>query len=672
MPLPRLAQKRWARWLGGILIIYALFALTAWRVVPFAVRRALREAPKALPGFDARIADASFDPFRLALTVRGFAFSHEKLGDLATCEEFYASAQPLDLLRLAIGLRELRLTRPRLIATISSEGRSALDYLPRSAPANPPAPAKSPFIPRLVVHHFKITRAALELESRLPNAPQKISADPIDFALENLSTLPTAEGSYSFDARTNHEENLHWSGQLSLRPLRLAGRIILKDIDASRESTAAPGLPIEIPSGRVDAYTDYELAYSENALSATLAGAHVAVRDLLWNLRASTTAPRGPFSIAAGPARLDLRVPLPLAPGAKATLSLNSPLAGCGMLSLRAAVAPQPLSGNIDLRVAGLPLAPFSPLTPPPTQVTIDSGAVSLNARVAISSGGSDISVEASLALDDFSISDRVSRRALARLSRFTIDNARASTQARTASIGRIGLIRPYLRLFRGRDGRTNIETALGVRLASAAAGGASAAPPPPAAAPSRGGTPWRARLGRFVLSGGKIVAQDEGVAPAFALAVQAASAELNNLSTDGRSTATFTSKGFVEKAPFLVSGSVRVSSAAAWIDASVKADGIQLPAFSPYAIKVIGYKLDKGTLDLDLAESLAGRRIESANQVILDQLTLGDKVDSPGALKVPVKLGIAILKDRNGVIDLAVPVSGSLDDPEFRLAPLI
>src|SRR5512144_2464821 len=133
-----LLKSPWTRRLGAAAGVYALFALVSLWGVPAAVRRALREVPKALPGFDARVADLSFDPLRLALTARGFAFSHEALGDLATCDETYASFQPLSLLRLAIGFRELRFTRPRLIATITPDGKSPLSYLPESPPSAAP------------------------------------------------------------------------------------------------------------------------------------------------------------------------------------------------------------------------------------------------------------------------------------------------------------------------------------------------------------------------------------------------------------------------------------------------------------------------------------------------------------------------------------------------------
>jgi hypothetical protein len=667
-------SKRWRRALAALAALYALFALAAWLAVPWAVRRALREVPKNLPGFDARIAEARFNPFKLALTVRGFALSHEKLGDLATCDEFYASVQPLDLLRLAVGLRELRLTRPRLVAVIAADGSSALSELPKSAPASPaPAKASAPFIPRLVIHRFTIERAALEFESRLPSAPQRLVADPIDLALENLSTLPDDKGSYAFSARTNRGETLAWNGQLSVRPPKLSGHVAAEGVDLSRETTAAPAAPVVIASGRLDASTDYEFSYADGALSAALTDGRLSVRDMMWNLRGSTAPARGPFALAVGPARVSARAPLPAAPGAKTTLTVETLVDGRGSVKLEASLAASPLTGGASLSVKDFPLAPFTPLGPPPTQVVVDSGSVSLDVKAALAPGGT-ADVEAGLSLDGFSLSDRASRRALVKLGRFAVSGARASTKTRTASIDRVSLERPTLRLFRGKDGLTNVEAALGVSFSSmSAAAPAASTAAASAAAPARPAAPaWRASLKRFSMSGGRTIVQDEAVAPAFALSVHDVSAELKNLTTDGRSTAAFESKGMVEAATFSVSGDVRLSSAAAWVNAKIKTDGVQLSAFTPYSIQVIGYKLDKGTLNLDLDEGLAVRRVQSRNKILVDQLTLGDKVDSPTAIKAPVKLGLAILKDRRGVIDLDVPIAGSLDDPQFRLLPVV
>jgi hypothetical protein len=64
--------------------------------------------------------------------------------------------------------------------------------------------------------------------------------------------------------------------------------------------------------------------------------------------------------------------------------------------------------------------------------------------------------------------------------------------------------------------------------------------------------------------------------------------------------------------------------------------------------------------------------KLQARNQIILNQLTFGDKIDSPDATKLPVLLAVALLKDRNGVIDLDLPISGSINDPQFSIGGLI
>ena len=61
-------------------------------------------------------------------------------------------------------------------------------------------------------------------------------------------------------------------------------------------------------------------------------------------------------------------------------------------------------------------------------------------------------------------------------------------------------------------------------------------------------------------------------------------------------------------------------------------------------------------------------RKLDSQNNIFIDQFTFGEKVESPQATSLPVKLAVALLKDRKGEIKLDLPVTGSLDDPKFSV----
>lgn len=105
-------------------------------------------------------------------------------------------------------------------------------------------------------------------------------------------------------------------------------------------------------------------------------------------------------------------------------------------------------------------------------------------------------------------------------------------------------------------------------------------------------------------------------------------------------------------------------------IKGSVK--DLELPPLSPYAAKYLGYAIERGKLNVEVGyEVLPSGQLTANNQFILNQLTLGDKIEGQGG-NLPVKLAIALLKDRNGVIDVQLPVSGSLSDPQFSVGSIV
>jgi hypothetical protein len=98
----------------------------------------------------------------------------------------------------------------------------------------------------------------------------------------------------------------------------------------------------------------------------------------------------------------------------------------------------------------------------------------------------------------------------------------------------------------------------------------------------------------------------------------------------------------------------------------------IELAPLSAYAVKYAGYGIQRGKLSLALKYGIENRKLSAENQIYLDQLTFGERVESPTATTLPVLLAVALLKDRNGVIDVNLPISGSLDDPQFSVAGII
>jgi hypothetical protein len=120
------------------------------------------------------------------------------------------------------------------------------------------------------------------------------------------------------------------------------------------------------------------------------------------------------------------------------------------------------------------------------------------------------------------------------------------------------------------------------------------------------------------------------------------------------------------------INGEVNVLSAALYSDLTMSFRNIELSIFNPYSGKWAGYDIAKGKLTTDMHYKVVDRKLDAEHHILIDQLEFGEKTASKDAVSLPVKLAVALLKDRNGVIDLPLPVTGSLDDPKFRLSGII
>jgi hypothetical protein len=165
----------------------------------------------------------------------------------------------------------------------------------------------------------------------------------------------------------------------------------------------------------------------------------------------------------------------------------------------------------------------------------------------------------------------------------------------------------------------------------------------------------------------------DFWIQPNYAVSVQSLNGSVVGLSSDPASRARLELEGKVDRyAPATIGGEVNLLSAALFTDIQMKFAGVEMTSVTPYSGRFAGYKIEKGKLTVDLSYHVENRQLIAKQKFVIDQLQLGEKVDSPDAVSLPLKLAVALLKDKNGVIDIDLPMTGSLDDPKFRIGPLV
>jgi hypothetical protein len=180
-------------------------------------------------------------------------------------------------------------------------------------------------------------------------------------------------------------------------------------------------------------------------------------------------------------------------------------------------------------------------------------------------------------------------------------------------------------------------------------------------------------RIRAVTIENGTTDFSDFSVEPNFSAAIFDLKGGVSGLTSDRASRAEVKLAGNVDRyAPVEISGQVNLLSAAVYSDLQMTFRNMELTTFNPYSGKYAGYSISKGKLTTELHYKIEDRKLDAKHHVVLDQLEFGAATESKSKVPLPVRLAAALLKDRHGVIDLNVPVSGSLDDPEFAVGPLV
>jgi Domain of Unknown Function (DUF748) len=356
-----------------------------------------------------------------------------------------------------------------------------------------------------------------------------------------------------------------------------------------------------------------------------------------------------------------------------------------GTVSLAGTIRPFASSGELALEVADLDLRPVGPYADTASPLRLAAGTLGVKARASwdASRAATRWTFAGDVRVDDFTLRHPRRDEDLVRWRSLELLGVNASS-ARRASLRVIRLTEPRLRAVVFEDGTTGLASpaapATGGDDGAPSGGGGGAEPAPSPAGPAEAARkapavppPWRTSVGLLQVRRGRISLTDRSTQPPVHTALTDLEARIVDLSSDPRSRSTVEVSARVDGAGSVTaSGTVNPLRQDAYTDLAIRSHAIDLTPLGPYAGKHVGYLIQKGKLDLELNWKVEERRLKSGNVIRFDQLTLGEETHSPEATSLPVRLLLAILTDKDGVILLDVPVDGDLDDPTFRLGRAI
>lgn len=359
------------------------------------------------------------------------------------------------------------------------------------------------------------------------------------------------------------------------------------------------------------------------------------------------------------------------------TIDKKGKLLGKGELQL------EPLGAQLAVELTDFSLPAIQPYLAEATAMTLHSGRLGVKGDVSYSAmpeSAPPLKFKGEVRVLDLKTTDQLVNEDFIKWRSLALTGIDFSQHPNKLNIERIVARQPYGKVVIAKDSSLNVTKVLSPQGTSAPEQGGTEAPADARVADSDKGSdgadakaafPMRIKTVQFI--DGSANFADYSIDPSFATGILELRGTVTGLSSDPASRAKVKLDGKVDKyAPVDISGEANLLSATKYTDLAMNFRNMELTTFNPYSGKFAGYNIGKGKLSTELKYLVEDRKLSASHHIVIDNLEFGDKTDSKDAAPIPLKLAVALLKDRHGIIDVNLPVSGTLDDPKFRLGPII
>ncbi len=352
-------------------------------------------------------------------------------------------------------------------------------------------------------------------------------------------------------------------------------------------------------------------------------------------------------------------------------LKLATEIGKQGSLSAEGQLALAPMQGQFDLTLQGIDLRLAQPYLTPFVHLELRSGLLASQLSVELEGTAPlALHVGGSAEISQLHTLDTIQERDFVKWRSLKLDGLDYS-YPNDLQIAGIDLEQPYARFIINPDLTTNINDLLVDK--SAPDPEQSAPPATQPDTPQAPASPFALRIGGIRIADGSANFSDLSLRPPFITAIQQLEGQIGTLDNRQHSAASVDIKGKVDRyAPVSIEGSLTPFDPLQSLDIATRFRRVELTTLSPYSAKFAGYRIRKGRLNLDLHYRIQQGQLNAENEVVLEQLQLGEKVDSEQAVDLPVRLAVALLKDSSGTIALKLPVQGDLKNPQFDVMPIV
>ncbi len=630
--------------------------------------------------------------------------NHTSTTPLVAVKHLALDIGSFDIFGHTLAIDRIAVDTPEIHARVSHDGAiNWIEFFRKKREADPAKPLRvekpessTPFA--WSIGEAKVTGGALHWLDESNDKPFEASIDDIEFDLSKLDGQGTTPVLFDLSWRLTAEEWLKvdrftvTGGQLNLATREvLAGDVKARGVRSLlRRKTDGKIDWLKPPTLRAVETSQKDTATPWKITIARYVGESFAVR-----FEDQAVSPMAVQSIE----DLGFEVEnLSTVPGQMATMTAHFKLNGKGDLALNGSLQPFPLDAALNVDIKTVELLPLQPYFSERLNIAITRGQVSASGSLQLrqeatgNKGGASVlngGFTGLATIGDLNAVDKLNSADFLRWKSLYFGKVDVRLNPVAVSIGEVALSDFYSRLIVSPEGKLNLMQIVRKEGTAAVAvvpqtvdenaqpepqpadGGKAVSSVSPSAAESEPSLPIK--IEKITLQGGQVRFSDNFVKPNYSANLNKIGGHLTGLSSVPGTVANLELRGSYDNvSPLTVSARINPLSAKPYLDLQAEIKGIELTSLSSYASKYAGYMIEKGKLSLSVKYTIKNDQLEAENQIFLDQLTFGEAVDSPDAVKLPVTLAVALLKNRKGEIDLNLPISGSLNDPQFSIGGLV
>jgi hypothetical protein len=364
-------------------------------------------------------------------------------------------------------------------------------------------------------------------------------------------------------------------------------------------------------------------------------------------------------------------------PDSKLPFKLDVVLNKSGSIKLKGDAVITPLTAKVDVAIKGIALEDLQPYVDKFARLDVLDGEFNLNGSLALSQPPEkplDVKFKGNTGVAKLLTRDKIQSKDFVKWNNLTFKDLDVDLLANRFGAKLLLIEKPYARVTIRKDKTVNFSDIVIADKDKSAKSNKSTKPAKPVKVASSKTAQTKKpifKLDKVKIVDGSSDFADLSLILPFAAQIKSLDGGASGISSDEKATIKVDLKGNAyDLAPVDING--EISPNVGNYNVSLKFDGLPMPLVTPYMVQFAGYKIEKGKLTLGLDYKIQKGKLEASNNILIDQLELGDKVDNPDAVSLPLGLAIALLKDSDGKIKLDVPLTGSLEDPQFSIGHIV